>query len=362
MVPEGATVTDLPLITPTFATQPKGVAWPTAQWPRATSGVPVGLERVVDAAFSSPELATTHAVVIVHGGRVLVERYGGARAFFDRPAEPIDAATPLLSWSMAKSMLHMIVGTLVDEHRLDPDRPAPVPEWSDPADPRREIRVRDLLAMRDGLDFHEAYEFNDTSDVIAMLYGDGQDDMAGYTARRPPAHRPDTVFNYSSGTTNILSRVVADLVGRGDDYRAYLKDRLFAPIGMASAEPTLDPSGVWVASSYVHACALDFAKFGLLYLRGGEWDGRQLVSREWASTAQVPLSRDEESGHLYSWQWWLDGDAYGTYWASGYAGQRIEVVPTLDAVIVRFGETTEEKYPALDRWHHDVIDCLARGR
>jgi len=79
---------------------------------------------------------------------------------------------------------------------------------------------------------------------------------------------------------------------------------------------TFDDKGVWVASSYVHATALDFAKFGLLYLRGGEWNGSQLVSREWAASAQTPLSVEEESGSFYSWQWWVTGDQYGTYWAA----------------------------------------------
>jgi len=102
---------------------------------------------------------------------------------------------------------------------------------------------------------------------------------------------------------------------------------------------------VFVASSFVHARALDFAKFGLLYLRGGEWDGRQLISREWAATAQVPLSVEASSGHLYSWMWWVSGDEYGTYWANGYEGQMISVVPALDALVVRFGHTPEEKLP-----------------
>jgi CubicO group peptidase (beta-lactamase class C family) len=115
-----------------------------------------------------------------------------------------------------------------------------------------------------------------------------------------------------------------------------------------------------VASSYVHARALDFAKFGLLYLRGGEWEGRQLVSREWAATAQVPLSVETSSGHLYSWQWWVSGDAYGTYWANGYEGQMISVVPALDALILRFGKTPEEKYEPRMAWRERVLAVLAK--
>lgn len=352
---------ELPEVTPRFAPQPEGLAWPSEEWPRMTSPFQDELEGVVDEMFTREELAVTNAVVVVQHGRVLVERYGGVQEFFDRSPEPIVATSQLLSWSMAKSVLHMIIGTLVDEHRLSLDDPAPVPEWGSSDDPRRAIRLRDLLAMRDGLGFVENYEIGQVSHVIEMLFGEGKEDMAGYTARIELAHEPDTHFNYSSGTTNVLSRIVADQVGRGDEYLAYLRTRLFDPLGMHSAVPTFDPTGVFVASSYLHARALDFAKFGLLYLRGGEWAGRQLVSREWCATAQVPHSRDPESGLYYSWQWWVTGDEYGTYLASGYEGQMINVVPELDAVIVRFGHSPEEGFAQRYAWRDRVISVLAKS-
>jgi len=349
---------ELPHVKPSFAAQPADVAWPTDTWPRSERSF-VALDRVLDDAFHDEELATTNAVVVVQGGKVLAERYAGVQEFFDRAPEPIDANSQLLSWSMAKSHLHMIIGTLVDDGRLDPDARAPVPEWSDPSDPRHAIRLKDLLSMRDGLAFVENYEIGQTSHVIEMLFGDGKHDMAGYTAVLPLAHEPDTFFNYSSGTTNVLSRIVADQVGYADQYDAYLHRRLFDPVGMRSAVATYDPTGVFVASSYLHANALDFAKFGLLYLRGGEWDGRQLISRDWAATAQVPLSKDPDSDSFYSWQWWVTGDQYGTYWASGYEGQMISVVPALDALVLRFGHTPEENYPHLAEWRTRVLDVLA---
>ena len=281
----------LPRIQPAYAPQPSGVPWPTTQWPRATHPRQLELDAVVDEAFSMDDLAVTNAVVVVQGGRVLVERYAGVKEFFDKPSEPVTAESTLLSWSMAKSMLHMIIGTLVDEGRLDVDAPAPVPEWADEHDPRHAIRLRDLLAMRDGLAFVEVYEIGETSHVIEMLFGEGKEDMAAFTAALPLAHEPGTFYNYSSGTTNVLSRVVADLVGYAGDYDAYLHDRLFAPLGMTSAVASFDASGVFIASSFVHAQALDFAKFGLLYLRGGEWDGEQIISREWAATACTTVSR-----------------------------------------------------------------------
>jgi CubicO group peptidase (beta-lactamase class C family) len=351
---------NLPSVRPRFAAQLPDVAWPTREWPKGESLHQGELDAVVDEMFTDEDMAVTNAVVVAQGGKVLAERYGGEQFHFDRPAEPITRDSQLLSWSMAKSILHMIVGTLVDEGRLDPDQLAPVPEWHDLADPRHQIQVRDLLAMRDGLAYVEEYEIGQTSHVIEMLYGDGKDDMAAFTAALPLAHEPGTFYNYSSGTSNILSRIVADLVGYGEDYRSYLDHRLFAPLGMTSAVATLDTRGVFVASSFVHANALDFAKFGLLYLRGGEWDGQQLISREWAATAQVPLSVEASSGHLYSWQWWVSGDAYGTYWANGYEGQMISVVPALDAIVVRFGHTPEENYLPRMAWRERVLAVLAK--
>ena len=350
----------LPSVQPRFAAQPSGVAWPTYEWPRGEMANQDELDAVVDAMFTDEKLAVTNAVVVVQGGQVVSERYGGEQFHFDRPAEPITRDSQLLSWSMAKSILHMIIGTLVDEDRLNPEQLAPVPEWSDDADPRHQIQVRDLLAMRDGLAFVEEYEIGQTSHVLDMLYGEGKDDMAAFTAALPLAHEPGTFYNYSSGTTNILSRIVADLVGYGDDYRAYLERRLFEPIGITSAVATFDTSGVFVASSFVHARALDFAKFGLLYLRGGEWEDQQLISREWAATAQVPLSVEASSGHLYSWQWWVSGDQYGTYWANGYEGQMISVVPALDAIVVRFGHTPEENSEPRMAWRERVLAVLAK--
>lgn len=351
-------MTELADVTPRYAPQPTGVAWPGDAWPRAAADD--ALVEVVDEAFDAPELAITQAVVVVRGGQVLVERNGGEVPFFDRPAEPVTASTTLLSWSMAKSMLHFIVGTLADAGRLDPASPAPVPEWRGPGDPRGSITLGDMLAMRDGLDWNEDYEIGHPSDVIEMLFGSHRDDVAGFAASRPLAHAPGTRFNYSSGTSNVLSRVVAGLVGAGDEYDAYLHAALFDPIGMASARATFDGSGVWVASSYVHATALDFARFGLLYLRGGQWDGRRLVSQSWTDTAQRPLSADPETGDLYSWHWWVTGDRYGTYCALGYEGQMINVVPALDAVVVRLGRSPEENAAQRAAWRDRVLDVLAR--
>src|SRR6478672_8741308 len=130
-------------------------------------------------------LATTYACIVVHRGDVLAERYGGELPHFDRPPTPVDAGTPLRSWSMAKSMLHAVVGMLIGDGVLQLEAPASVPAWQH--DSRAAITLDDLLAMRDGLDWVEDYVDETRSDVIEMLFGSGQDDVAGFAEARPLA-------------------------------------------------------------------------------------------------------------------------------------------------------------------------------
>ena len=260
---------------------------------------------------------------------------------------------------MAKSMLHAVVGLLVKDGRLDLDAPADVPEWSAPGDPRHAITVRHLLAMRDGLDFAEDYVDDRTSDVIAMLFGDGQADMAHFAADRPLAAAPDTRFNYSSGTTNIISAVVARQLGPGAPYEAFLHERLFGPLGMASARPEFDAAGTWVASSYVRATARDFARFGLLYLRDGVWDGTRLLPEGWVDYGRTIESVDPEDGPYGAHWWGVAGDTLGTFRASGYEGQSITICPALDLIVVRLGKTPTEHDPDLVAWRADVVQAFS---
>jgi CubicO group peptidase (beta-lactamase class C family) len=340
--------------------QPEGVPWPTAEWPRAEPPSGVSLEPLLDQVCDdSGPLATTYAVAVVCGGTLVAERYQRALPSFTHPPTPVTIETPLLSWSMAKSMLHAVVGILVGQGRLNLDAPADVPQWSAAEDPRRAITVNQLLAMRDGLDFVEDYVDDRVSDVIQMLFGTGQDDMAQFAADRPLAAPPGERFNYSSGTSNIVSSVVARLVGHGTPYREFLRERLFEPIGMSSATPELDPAGTWVASSYVRATARDFARFGLLYLRDGMWDGSRILPEGWVDHARTIQSIDPEDGPYGAHWWGVAGDQHGTFRASGYEGQSITICPALDLIVVRLGKTATEHEPDLAAWRAAVVQAFA---
>jgi CubicO group peptidase (beta-lactamase class C family) len=334
------------------------VPWPTESWPTGKAEG-VAIEHLLDEVFDADgPLVETYAVVVIAGGRLVAERYGGTEPRSDGTI-PIGPGSTLLSWSMAKSVLHAVVGILVGDGRLDLGAPAPVAAWSGPGDPRGTITVEELLEMRDGLRFAEDYVDRGISDVMEMLWGSGRDDVAAFAADRPLAAPPGHAFRYSSGTTNIVSGVVAGVLGPGPPYREFLSERLFGPIGATSAVPVFDAAGTWVASSTLYATAHDFARFGLFYLRDGIWEGRRLLPAGWVDHGRRPRSVDPEDGMVHGAHWWVVGDDHGSFWASGYRGQCLLVCPGLDLVVVRLGDTPTERGPELERWRAAVVEAFA---
>jgi CubicO group peptidase (beta-lactamase class C family) len=329
------------------------VPWPTDHWPRAELDGRVDrdlLDGALDHAFAQPEsLGTTNAVLIVQRGAIVAERY----------ADGLDATTTHVSWSMAKSMLHAAIGILVREGRIDVAAVADHPAWRAKGDPRESITIDQLLKMRSGLLFNEDYVDASTSHVIEMLFGAGKPDAAAYAAALPLEHEPGSVFSYSSGTSNILSAVVARALGaRGDAYREFLRRELWGPLGMKSADPRFDEAGHWIASSFVFATAQDFARFGLLYLRDGVWAGRRILPEGWVDYARTHTGTEEETGFGYGAHWWLVPGSLGIFRCSGYNGQRIIVVPPLDLVVVRLGVSPVEIAPELERFSKRAIDAF----
>jgi CubicO group peptidase (beta-lactamase class C family) len=312
----------------------------------------VSVDEVLDEAFAdqpTAALVETHAVLAVQAGRVVAERY----------AEGVTAASTLISWSMAKSITQALVGFAVDDGLLDLHAPAPVPEWAD--DERSTITTDHLLRMCPGLAFREDY-VDGSADVQTMLFGEAKADMAGYAASFPLVHEPGTVFNYSSGTTNLLARIVGQLYGGRPGVEALLRDRLFGPIGMTSATAKFDAAGTFIGSSYVYANARDFARFGELYLHGGQGPSGGVLPEAWVTYARtespVPVAADEQP---YGAHWWLFPAVAGSFAAQGYQGQRTLVVPDRDLVVVRLGRTPVELKPNLDAWLVRLVDALPRG-
>ena len=332
--------------------QPAGVAWPTTAWPQgALPGRSAGrVRQAVDYAFSPealPDLGQTHALVIIQGGRLVLERY--ADGFGPEQTYP--------SWSKAKSITQALVGIAVGDGRLDIMAPADVSEWAGAGDPRGAITLDLLLRMSSGLAFVEDYEPDHPSDVIAMLFGEGKDDVAHYAARKPLAHAPGGFWSYSSGTSNIVSRCVARAMDAfGADFEAFMRARLFEPLGMTSAEPKFDAAGTFIGSSYCFCTARDFARFGLLYLRDGVWEGRRILPSGWVDYARTPTWQQPTEDGPYGAHWWLGLGGPGSFSANGFDGQYTVVVPDLDMVVVRHGATPLARQQAPRVWLGELIE------
>jgi CubicO group peptidase (beta-lactamase class C family) len=151
--------------------------------------------------------------------------------------------------------------------------------------------------------------------------------------------------------------MVGRVVGAGDPTHAFLQRRLFGPIGMSSARLTLDDAGTWVASSFLHATARDYARFGLLYLRDGVWGGTRLLPEGWVDDGRRPRSRDPE-GDRYGRHWWTAEEPSGRFWAAGHDGQYVDVVPALDLVVVRLGRTGADRSEEVKAWRRAVVGAF----
>jgi len=313
--------------------------------PDQRQAVPAAVVDMADQLFAEGAAhGRSLALVVQHRGEVVFERYGHQPDTLFGPGGPVGPATTLVSWSMAKSITQAAVGIAVGDGLLSIDAPAPVPAWL--GTEKEAITLLDLLEMRPGLEFVEDYVDDSLSHCLEMLYGDGKDDMAAYAAALPMIHTPGTVWNYSSGTTNIIARIVGDAVGSSrDDMEAFLHDRLFRPVGMSSAVPKFDTRGTFVGSSYVYATARDFARFGQLYLDDGMVDGERILPEGWRDVARTRVAYDADGDLGYGRQWWLWPEFPGSLACQGYEGQYTLVEPSRDLVVVHLGKVPVETRP-----------------
>ena len=343
-----------PHLLPALPCQPAAVPWPTIEWPEGHrhDGPGTALGGLLDEAFCDPPsdlLGETHAFIAIQGGQLVAERY----------AAGMGPQTTYPSWSMAKSITHALAGILAGRDALDIHAPALVPEWQAGDDPRRAITLDQLLRMSSGLEFAEDYVDTGVSDVIAMLFGEGRSDTAAYAARSRLIHRPGSLWHYSSGTTNLVSRALSLASGlKGAAMHAFTMRELFTPLGMRSAKPKFDDAGTFIGSSFCYCSARDFARFGLLYLRGGVWEARQLLAEGWADYARTPTPVPAGERLGYGAHWWLGLAGPGSFSANGFEGQYTVLVPQLDLVLVRSGRSGIDQKDAVMDWIGAAADCF----
>ena len=271
------------------------------------------------------------AVVVVKDGRIVGEAYG----------PDFSATTPLLGWSMAKTVNAAIIGRLIEEGRLGLDDSRLLPEWSD--NPHAAIRLRDLLAMESGLEFNEDY--GDVADVTRMLYL--EPDMAGFSLAKPVLAGTGERFGYASGTSVLLARIWMSRIADPSQALAYPRQALFDPLGMTSAVLEADAAGTFVGSSYLYATARDWARFGQFLVDDGVWNGKRLLPEGFVAAMQRPTAAS--GGRYTEIQAWQVGpgdepdESFGltpeTFWLQGHDGQVVAVIPSKRLVVVRLGLT-----------------------
>jgi CubicO group peptidase (beta-lactamase class C family) len=305
-------------------TQPDGVPFPTDEWPSAPPGSDSrALATLVDEALApGSRFGTIDAVLAIQGGAIVIEAYG--EGWGPARAHP--------SWSIAKSVTHALVGVLVGESALDVDAPASIDEWRLADDQRSAITPLMLLQMTSGL------QWDESADVVDLVAGTSTINVADVQIERPLSAAPGTEFNYSTGSTSVVGRLIGDLVGTGDDFARWSDDVLFEPLGIDSVELTFDADGYWVAGYGADMTARDFARLGLLYLRDGVWDGQRILPEGWVDAARTPTPLAPPYGTGF----WIDVNAPDSFSAEGFFGQKVVVVPDADLVVVVLAQNLDD--------------------
>jgi CubicO group peptidase (beta-lactamase class C family) len=270
----------------------------------------------------------SRAVVIVYKGEIVAERY----------APGFSAQMPLLGWSMTKSVMNALVGILVKQGKLSLTDENLMPEWNHPGDRRSQIALDRMLRMSSGLKFDEN-EGNPLGNLIQMLFG--QSNVAAYAASQPLEADPGSKWQYASGTSNILSRIVRRAVGDRDaDYLTFPRRALFNPLGMSSAVIEPDASGTFIGSAFMYATARDWARFGLLYLQDGMWEGQRILPEGWVKYSRTPAPAAPKKN--YGAHFWLMNVSTPSghskiMTAQGFQDQYTAIIPSHQLVIVHLG-------------------------
>ncbi|MGU7773943.1 serine hydrolase domain-containing protein [Burkholderia sp. MR1-5-21] len=324
------------------------------------------LNAALDAAFSesaAPPYSGTKAVVVLHDGKLVAERYAPGYA----------PDTPLLGYSLTKSVTNALVGILVREGRLSVDARAPLAAWQHDGDPRGDITIAQLMQMTSGLDLDETGSGFDPSNRMFF----DEPDMAGFAARARLIAAPGTRWAYSSASTHLVARIVRDTAGgTGEAVQQFAASALFGPLQMRNVTLEMDETGTPVGAHYMLASARDWARFGQLYLDDGVIDGKRVLPDGWVRWSTTP-----GAGTNYGAGWWANrrdtratpapGEKTGmplmtsvppdAFYALGNLGQFIVVVPSSRLVVVRLGRSHRPFFGIADV-ERLVAACVAAER
>ena len=304
------------------------------------------LQEVIGKAFDleGEEIQRTRAVVVLHKDQLVSEQYSAG----------FTAETKLLGWSMTKSLANAALGILQKKGKVSLDQNNLFREWEN--DERSKITLNNLLQMNSGLEWEEDYTA--ISDVNKMLFL--EEDMPMVPLKKPLTGEPNNSWNYSSGTTNLLSKFIRQQFDTYQEYLDFWYDELIDKIGMDSMTVETDLAGNYVTSSYGWATTRDWAKFGLLYLNKGNWKGEQLFNESWADYTATPTNG---SNGEYGAHFWLNAEGKfpnvprDLYSCNGFQGQFIFIIPSKDLVVVRFGLTEHPEFE-VDTFLSGIVEAV----
>jgi hypothetical protein len=286
------------------------------------------------------------AFMVLHKGIPVAEAY---KPNFDRH-------TRFLSWSVAKSFTNAMTGILVRQGKLDINKPLAIEEWKN--DDRRNITMNNLLQMQSGLKWNEDY--GNRSDITLMLHCES--DMGRFALEKPESHQAGSFWYYSSGTTNIVSRYLRELLGNDSLYYTFANTQLFNKTGMPDAVFEVDPYGTRIGSSYLYATARDYARFALLYRNDGVFNGERILPEGWVNYSRSAASASNNSYGAFFWlnrNRKLPSVPEDMYACEGHDGQRIFILPTQDLIVVVLGYSPTSKGSMdFDRLLQDIINTL----
>lgn len=303
------------------------IAWPMGNLmpKKGTATDTIRLERIAEKLMDDEGYnGHAFAFMVVHKGIPVVEAY----------QPQFDAQTRFLSWSMAKSFTNTLSGIMVKDGKWDINQPVNLPEWQ--ADERKNITINNLLQMQGGLRWNEDY--GNRSDVTQMLYC--ENDFAKFTFNQPFAFPAGSHWYYSSGSVNVVNFLMRKTIGNNNEYYNFAQSRLFTKIGMPDAVFEVDASGTQVGSSYIYATARDYARFGMLYLQDGVFNGERILPEGWVKYTTTPAS---DSDGKYGSLFWLNRSKYypaapeDMYSCNGHDGQQIFIIPSKELVILLVG-------------------------
>nr|WP_315220248.1 serine hydrolase [uncultured Flavobacterium sp.] len=307
------------------------------------------LKKAIENAFDriGQKNKRTRAVVVLYKDKLIAEKYD--RGF--------TKDSKILGWSMTKSITSSAFGVLAKQRKIDIYKPAPVAEWQ--KDERKKITINDLLHMNSGLEWEENY--STISDATKMLFE--AEDMGKVQMEKPAQFAPNTHWNYSSGTTNLLSRILKNQFKTQQEYLDFWYSAVIDKIGMNSMIVEQDMSGTFVGSSYGWATPRDWSKFGLLYLHKGNWNGEQILDESWVKYTATPTNT---SNGQYGAQFWLNAGGKfpdvprDMFYCSGFQGQMVAIIPSLDMVIVRMGLKEEDQGFDFNEFLKGIIESVKK--